>query len=65
MCDHQGEELALEDEKVLNEMWLKSGTALNVAKLELIQLKKKNLETGDTSQSRTDAARQKGTCTAH
>ena len=44
MCDHQGEELALEDEKVLNEMWLKSGTALNVAKLELIQLKKKNLE---------------------
>ena len=29
---------------MLNEKWLKSETALNVAKLELIQLKKKNLE---------------------
>ena len=44
ICDQQGEESDLEDEKVLNEKWLKSETALNVAKLELIQLKKKNLE---------------------
>ena len=29
---------------MLNKKWLKSETALNVAKLELIQLKKKNLE---------------------
>jgi len=29
---------------MLNDKWLKSETALNVAKLELIQLKKKNLE---------------------
>ena len=29
---------------MLNEKWLKSETALNVSKLELIQLKKKNLE---------------------
>ena len=29
---------------MLNEKWLKSGTALNVTKLVLIQLKKKNLE---------------------
>ena len=40
VCDQQG----LEEEKVLNEKWLKSETALNVAKLELIQLKKNNLE---------------------
>ena len=44
ICDQQGEESDLEDENVLNEKWLKSGTVLNVAKLELIQLKKKNLE---------------------
>ena len=44
ICDQQGEESDLEDEKVLNEKWLKSEAALNVAKLELIQLKKKNLE---------------------
>ena len=29
---------------MLNKKWLKSATALNQAKLELIQLKKKNLE---------------------
>ena len=44
ICDQQGEESDLEDEKMLNDKWLKSETALNVAKLELIQLKKKNLE---------------------
>ena len=44
ISDQHHEQSDLEDEKVLNEKWLKSVTALNVAKLELTQLKKKNLE---------------------
>ena len=42
-CD-QGGESDLEDENVRNKKWLKSGTALNVAKLDLIQLEKNYLE---------------------